>query len=816
MRKTADFTSSIKANTMLKVKHSILTQFENRPNDKLMRYLAVAFLCVCSLCNYAQSKQKVRGRVIDKDTKQPLIGANVYISQDPPLGANCDEEGYFLISDVPIGRITLQVSMVGYEGQQISNLLLTPGKELYMDILMNENIQELESLTVRPSQDKTKTINDMLSVSSRTFDVEEAGRYAGNRNDIARMVSNYAGVAAPNDGRNDIVIRGNSPTSLLWRCEGIDIPSPNHFSSFGATGGPVSMINYNNLSTSDFIISAFPAMFGNAIGGVFDLELRKGTSFKREYMAQIGFTGFELGAEGFFKRNHKSTFLVNYRYSVLGLINKLGVSFGTGTAIPDYQDLTTTIYLPTKKAGVFKIFGITGTSSIHFEPQDVNSKNFYSTENLFNSSSTFIVGINHTLNLSKDSYLNSTIAYSNQKSNVLIDSISNNTTTQGNFFWDVIQNQLQNKVSFHSAIHKKIDRRNKIVMGFLADLNSVNYGDSIFQSKKNDWFKYRDINRGGLLLYRTYLQYEHRFLNGIRLLPGFYFQHFRGNNSFEPRLAVQYDLSNTSNLSLGFGMHSQMQPLIAYYQSFNNDDGTTSNNENLKFTRSNHLALSYNKRLPNNFRLKLETYYQHLYNIPTTMASSSFSLINSGADFNFETKPNLVNNGLGRNYGVETTIEKFFSKNYYFLLTASVFQSKYKASDGKWRNTAFNNEYVINFLGGYEFKVGKGNIGVDIKTTLAGGKYITPIDEIASKANNYPVYFEDSAFSKKQDVYFRHDVKLSFKIGIGKTYHQWLLDIQNVADVKNLFREYYDVNTKKIVKTYQLGFYIVFQYKILF
>lgn len=186
-------------------------------------------------------------------------------------------------------------------------------------------------------------------MSARQLSTDEAFRYAGTRSDPSRMAQNFAGVSGTNDGRNDIIIRGNSPVGVLWRMDGIDIPNPNHFSTLGATGGPVSILNINTLKNSDFLTSAFPAQYGNALAGVFDLKLRNGNNEKNEFIGQLGFNGFEFGAEGPLNKNSKASYLVNYRYSMVAALQSIGLNFGTGSATPYYQNSTFKINIPTKK-----------------------------------------------------------------------------------------------------------------------------------------------------------------------------------------------------------------------------------------------------------------------------------------------------------------------------------------------------------------------------------------------------------------------------------------------------------------------------------
>lgn len=317
-------------------------------------YVVATFFCVA----FAQTAntQIVKGRLLDAQSKSPLIGATVIVVGSSPLiGATSDNEGYYKLTNVPFGRFTLKISYIGYEEQIVPNVLVTAGKEVIMNFELVESLTTLDAVEIKASDNEEKGTlnNEMITVSARTFNIEETRRYAGSRNDPARMASNFAGVVGNNDSRNDIIIRGNSPTGLLWRMEGIDIPNPSHFGALGATGGPVSMLNNNVLDKSDFMTGAFPAMYGNAISGVFDLQMRTGNNEKREYTGQLGFNGFELGAEGYFSKKSRASYLANYRYSAMGVFSLLGLSVGTGSAVPEYQDISFKIDLPTSKAGRF-------------------------------------------------------------------------------------------------------------------------------------------------------------------------------------------------------------------------------------------------------------------------------------------------------------------------------------------------------------------------------------------------------------------------------------------------------------------------------
>ncbi len=760
--------------------------------------------------------QTVRGEVRDIDSDYPVPGVHVVVvDSDPIIGFVTDFNGNYVLKKVPVGRVDLKFSFVGYKEIVLLNQLVDAGKELVVNVSLEEEILKIKGIVVTADRKHASINNDAVVVSAKTFDVQETKRYAGSRNDIARMASNYAGVSNANDARNDIIIKGNSPSGLLWRLEGIDIPNPNHFNSFGTTGGPVSMLNNNNLANSDFITAAFPAMYGNAISGVFDLKLRKGNGFRHEFMGQVGFNGFELGAEGPFSKKTNASYMANIRYSTLKVFQALGMDFGTGTAIPEYQDFTFSAVVPTKKAGSFRLFGIGGTSNIHFEPvTESDAKgSFYTTEDLKNETETTVLGINHVYYFTPNIYISTSVAASHQFSGVVIDSVQNNSPNENSD--DIRQNQQEDKLSVHSSLNVKINSRNKFTTGVLIDYIRASYQDSL-NLGNNNWFRYTDVDEGNWLT-QFYGLYQFRFSGTFKFVGGLHFQHFSLNNStaIEPRAGIYYQLTNASSVSLGYGLHSQIQPVIFYYAQFR--DYPYETNLGLDMTKSRHLSLGFRHNFPSDINLKLETYYQYLFNIPIESFPSSYSAINSGADYSFEIRPNLVNKGFGKNYGLEMTLEKYFSKSYYFLISGTLFNSIYRASDQQWRNTAFNNKYIVNVLGGKEFKVGSsGVIAADIKFTMSGGRYTTPINLYASRDAGEAIYFEDLAFSQKYDNYSRTDFKIGFRLNNKKITHEWLVDIQNVFNVQNVFGEFYNSQTENIDTRYQLGIFIVPQYRILF
>jgi hypothetical protein len=792
-----------------------------------MKNLLLTLLGILLMGQLGAQTQTIRGQIIDQQAKSPLAGATVFIPNSEPLiGTTTDAEGYYELKNVPLGRIALKISYLGYKEQFLPNILVNAGKEVLLNVELEEQILAGAEVVIRANADKTQLNNEFSAVSSRGFSLEDVTRYAGSRNDPARMATNFAGVSGANDARNDIIIRGNSPTGLLWRLEGIDIPSPNHYGTLGTTGGPVGMLNNNVLANSDFMTGAFPAEYGNANAGVFDIKMRNGNNAKQERLFQIGFAGFEAGLEGPFSKNSKATYLVNYRYSTLAVFGALGIPFGTGTAIPQYQDISFKINIPSQKYGTFSIFGLGGVSKIDLLGSDTEEPDPRDAFGDINLDSRFksgmgVVGISHTYFFNKNTYSEITLAVSGSYNRGTTDSLTR--SSEGRVIdktYAAASNFSQHKYSLRMQINKKFNARNNVNMGILTDFLNVNLADSILNRNNNNNFLLLRDFAGSSALVQAYAQWQHRFTEKLILNSGLHYQIFALNSSqaIEPRLSLKYRFDEKQSLSLGLGLHSQLQPLQTYFQEVNqNNNPRFRSNEDLGFTRSMHYVLAYDNALSNNLRIKTEVYYQNIWNAPVERAASSFSLLNAGAGFGIPDKNNLVNEGTGYNYGLEITLEKFYSNNYYFLFTTSVFNSRYQGSDNIERNTAFNGNYVVNLLGGREFKVkGKNVIFLDTKLTVAGGNRYTPIDLNASIAAGYEIARDQEAFSNQLPTYIRWDIKAGYRINRARLTHEFFVDIQNLTNQQNVLIRRFNRTTQSVNDTYQLGLFPVIQYRLTF
>ena len=787
-----------------------------------MRSIFVLFIFIFYQISFAQDlTQTIRGTVLDKQTQSPLPGAVISILNTDPLKATTtDENGKFRFDDILLGRKQLKISLISYK-EKSQTVLLTTGKESVLNIELEESALQGQEVVITAEFDKTKSNNKMATVSSRVFSTEEASRYAGSRGDPARMAANFAGVSGANDSRNDIIVRGNSPLGILWRLNGLDIPNPSHFGSMGSSGGPISILNNNTLDNSDFMTGAFPADYGNATAGVFDLKMRSGNNEKYEFLGMVGFNGFELGAEGPFNKKKKNgSFMINYRYSTLSVFKKIGLDFGTGSAVPQYQDITFKFDLPTKKAGKFSIWGIGGLSYAELlQSQQSKENNLYgySGRNMLFRSNVGAAGISHTYLINTSSYIKTNVGVSGQYNLIKADRVdtSTNPVTVRPEYRNV---SYTTKYSFNSTYNKKFNSRNFLNAGVYADLYNTTFVDSI-DTYGTGFVTLRNYN-GQTALARGFLQWKHHFSEKFYLNVGVTYQYLILNNSQspEPRLGLKYEINKKQSLSFGAGLHSQVQPLYVYFATANLGGGKVKEtNRNLDFTKAAHAVLAYDVNLFNSIRIKTELYYQYLYSIPVKSRRDYFSTINLGADFESPNIDSLVNNGTGQNYGFELTLEKFYSKGYYFLLTTSLFESKYIGSDDVQRNTAFNGNYVINALVGKEFKIKeKHTLALDLKITYAGGKRYVPIDIEKSILYQREIKNGSVAYEAQYDPYFRIDVKPSYKLNTKRFTHELSVDIQNVTKHNNIFQQQYDLNTQSIKTDYQLKFFVIPQYRLTF
>ena len=764
-----------------------------------------------------ETVQTFRGRVLDAYTELPLPGATVIITDSDPLrGAATDINGAFRLENLPLGRLDVKVSMVGYQPAQLRNLLLVSGRELVLDIKLEEQVYLLEDVVVRPDIRKDQPLNEMAMVSARSFTIEETERYAGSLGDPSRMAANFAGVSSVSDQRNDIIIRGNSPLGLLWRLEGVEIPNPNHFGSMGSTGGPVSMLNNNLLTHSDFYTGAFPAEYGNAMAGAFDLRMRNGNNQQHEFMGQVGFNGFELGTEGPFSNNSQASYLINFRYSTMEVLHATGMDFGTGAAIPKYKDLSFKLNFPLKK-GRLSVFGLGGTNSIAMlDSQDDDSQYGFSGTDLYYDNNMGVMGINYMYYFNENARLINTVA---------VSGIDGSTELFDNGYSldkpAIIERLWEVKYTLSSKYSHRFSSRNYFNTGLVYDFYDVSYNGKYFHQTHEQYHHYLN-NAGNMSFARAFAEWRHRFSDELSVTSGLHSSWLFLNNSFalEPRMGMKWEFIPGQSLNFGAGLHSQTQMRALYFGQRLVDTLNLTyemTNRDLDFSRSIHLVAGYERLLGKGHRLKTEVYYQYLYNVPVAWRRPEFSLISQGGGYGFMIFDNMENTGTGENKGIELTLEKFLHKGFYYLVTASIFDAGYRGYDGVWRNSAFNNNFVFNALSGYEWQLGsKSLLSVDLKMVYAGGTRYLPIDAERSVEDDGVRYIWGNAYEERFPDYLRLNGRITYRLNGRSVNQEWALDLQNITNHQNIFIQNWNSQTKEINTSYQMGFMPMMTYRIYF
>ena len=783
-------------------------------------------LLLLSVAAFAQTTQVIRGIVTDKTSEKPLPGVSITVV-GTGLGTTTDESGRYVLPAVPLGRHQFSFGSAGYHNITIPEVLVTAGHEVVLDVALEQRLVTLNTFTITArTTKKGAATNEFAAGSARSFNPEDITRYAGGRNDPSKLVSNYAGVANNSDARNDIVVRGNSPAGVLWRIEGSPAPSPNHFATLGTTGGPLSALNTDMLKTSDFLTGAFPAEYGNAVAAVFDIDFRSGNSSKHEEMIQFNvFSGLEATVEGPLNRkNNGAAYLASYRFGVAQIAQSIGLNIGT-KAVPHYQDWAFNITTGRGATGRWSFFGMGGLSNIALLGSKVDSTDFYGQpdEDSYDKSNFTYVGIKNTLDLDSRTYLRTVVTYAHSIDKYDQYRYPDPVPPYENRWLNYTSDNRTSSLRFSSYLNRKVSSRFSYRFGASGeDLGlNIHVYSKVARPAAAPFDTVSNYD-GTPFLFQYFGQFKYRFSEQFSVIGGVHGMHFQQSDAFEPRLSFVYQLPAGQSLSLSYGLHSQLQPLPVYFQTYDETEQVRdSTNKKLGFTRAQHFVLGYEWRFLPEWRFKAEAYYQYLFDVPVQRTASGFSMLNAGADFGFPEKVGLVNRGTGTNKGIELTLERFLDRGYYLLFTTSLFDSKYKGSDGIERNTAFNYKYVFNTLAGKEWRLGSNGTDaftVDVRISTIGGRYATPVDVGSSLAAGYEIDDTLHYFSSRLSDYFRLDTKFGYRTNSKrhKLSQTVYLDLQNVTNRKNIFLLQYDQAKGNTVPVYQIRFFPDILYRIEF
>ncbi|HQL19066.1 MAG TPA: carboxypeptidase-like regulatory domain-containing protein [Prolixibacteraceae bacterium] len=793
----------------------------------MKRWWVMLFMFLSVSVGIAQEKfvETVRGVVVSGDPAHELVQASIYVvGSNPAIGTVTDEQGNFAFR-VPAGRQKLRIISVGFQMQEI-DILVNTGKEVVLNVVLEPLLFELKGVEVVAKHDKSRPINKLTVTGARTFSTEETFRFAGSLGDPARMVRSFPGVIPANDSRNDIIIRGNSPIGVQWSLDGVEIPNLNHFNTgVGMTGGQVTMLNTNLLANSDFHMSAWPAPYGNAMAGIFDLQMRKGNNQKHEFWGQMGFNGIEAGSEGYFSKNNTSSYLVSYRYSIPDLMEKLGFYSGI---TPKYQDFTMKLNFDINKKNQLSVIGLYGSSGINFVTSEVGMVEF--DEDLLGQydqrikidAKTYILGVTHRVDFTTKTKLTTLLSLVRSDTHMPVDTMS---MTQPNAEWQPLWDEkaLEDKYSCYSKIEHRFSYASLIEAGVKYDLYNVNYLEKESYSDERGFFTNVD-KKGSFGLWRVYTQYRQNIASRLILTGGLHGMYLDMNNTYsvEPRFGARYTPVSKHTFALAGGLYSQMIPRSFYFIRTLTPQGEIElSNKKLGFMKSAHADFSYSWSFASDWHFKAETYYQWLYNIPVKNdPNETYTILQAGGagENVIMREGNLVNKGTGKNYGVEFTVEKFMSKNYYLLFNSTLYRSTYTNGFNKkeW-STVFDGKYLFNLASGYELTLKKGwTLFADIKGSLAGGTRYTPVLEEESKKER-KVVFDITRMNELQlRNYFRTDLRIGYRRNGKKFTDELALDLQNLTNQRNIYSLIYDIDEGTYKETLLQGFVPMVTYRVNF
>ncbi len=769
-------------------------------------------LCILTLSLSAQPQQTIRGRVQDKASSQSLPFATVQLLQtNPLLAVLADSAGLFEIPNVPVGRYDVQVSLTGYEPSVLREVSVISAKQTVLNVSLNEKATSLDEVVIKPNVNKEQALNNMALVGARMLSVDEAQRYAGGFDDPARLASAFAGVSA-NSGVNGIMVRGNAPKFAQWRMEGVEIPNPNHFGDLKAFGGGIlTGLSSQMLANSDFFTGAFPAEYNNALSGIFDIQMRTGNNAKKERTFQLGLIGIDYAEEGAFRKGGKATYLFNYRDATLALLKPLLPENANSIT---YQDFSFKFNFPTNKAGTFTLWGIGLLDAAGAKPKEDSLKWYYDDDRQKNDiqQKSGACGLAHKYFLNSRSFLKTTLAATGVGTDWQSEVM--NSSLQLQPYSHIVYSNWNYILS--SVLNTKVNARHANRTGI--SVTQLNYNMMLNKSLSEGALP-KEIVRstGNSFLTSAYTNSMFQFGPRFTVNLGLNGQWFSLNNHYtiEPRASLRYALAKKQSIGLAYGLHSRLENLNYYYNN-SLSTGETAVNKNLDFTKAHHVVVSYDLKLTDLLHLRLEPYYQQLFNVPV-VENSPVSFINLQSDWFFAEK--LQNTGEGRNYGVDLTLEKYISKGYYYLLTASLFEAKYKGGDGVWRDSRYNRNYVVNVLVGKEWKVGKNKqnaFSLNARVCYRGGDRYSPVDETATTAQQRVIYDDSRAFSLSSDPVTNVHFSISYKRNKLKSSREISLKILNLTGQADFYGYKYNYIKKRIDKDETIVVLPNISYKIQF
>ena len=780
---------------------------------KTIQWMMAAILTICGSMNV--QAETLRGTVKDAITGEALIGATVKIVELDNAAAVADMDGNYRISLNKGGRYTIEANYIGYEPSVMKEILISGVKEVVVDIALRENNTELKEVVVKPRINKEATLNPAVLTGGVMLSMEEASRFAGGYNDPARLVMSFAGVSGEADG-SGLSIHGSAPERMQYRIEGVEVFTPNHFNdTWNAGFGLVSALNSNVIGNSDFFTSTFNANYNNALSGVFDVKMRPGNNSKHENILQVGTVSEELTLEGPISRKSNSSYIVNYRYGFSSLVDQLNLMDTDGAHV-NFQDFSAKLVFPTKKAGTFSVFGLGFLDTTWDERMDLeDTHSAYDTGDNDAKLLQLLAGVSHKIHMANKWTWRTTAAYNLQHmkndtyyyglmrsaAGVVLQPLAYEEPETKYLFSN--QKVNEDRLLFNTELSKQVTDKWLTQFGgeyshrfFNLSYQSV---DQLYAplSTMREYTKMKDNTGLANLFWQNLFTLSDHFSLSAGVSANYFV--LSEDLSVEPRVSFKWDPDEKNSLSMGYGLHSMVEKLDAY---FYRDEAGNLANKDLGLSKAHHLHATYTHKLNSNMTIRLNAYYEYGFDTPVGINGSTYCVTNR---YYFYTDEPLANKGNTRNYGGDITLEHYMSHGFFGQTNFSLYKSQYRGEDKVWRNQLYDRGFMFKILGGKEWMLGKNVLNVSAKYSIQGGLRYTPIDVDKMRANiaagiidDNPVYKDNEAFSERFDPTGIVDLTVSYKINRRKVSHTIAFEGLNILGTKTPQYQRFDLGTGNV------------------
>ncbi len=763
-----------------------------------------AFLLLAAACALHAAAQAptgtIRGRVVDAHSGQalPLVALIAEAGGDGKAGTTTDSLGGFRLPDMPVGLVEMKAHRVGYGTLLVPEVWVRAGKETVLTIELVPTAYTLETFTIT-----AMAREEPEALGVREFTVEQGLRYPAMFQDPARLVTGTPGVAAPNDQANHMIVRGNSPNANAWLIEGAEIVNPNHLGNAGTptdlpvlSGGGVNVLSAQMLGPSRLRTGVSPVMYGNALGGLMDMSLRRGNDRQREWTLQAGLTGLDVSTEGPIGKKGRAFHLVNYRYSTIGILSAMGVDLGDEAIT--FHDLSVHVGTRIGQSGELRFFALGGTSrNVFTAVADTTEWEFdKDSQDITYQAGTGAVGATVDVPIGEHARFRSTVAWSSTYQTR--EAIEHDTALTA--FTRTYQSLDERKLSAIAQAEGSIATRLRYTVGGSA---MQRYVHNLFNEVTEGW------------LVRPFAQARYQITEHLHAHAGLAYSHFtfNGSDALEPRAGLRWRMTKGRTISAAYGVRSQLpyHPIMAIAPIVQGVWPDVQNSR-MGLMRSQDITLGYEHAVNEQLVVRVEGYHQQITGMPLMRYDSTESTFNA---WDAPLPIHLIDGGEATVQGVELSLVRNFVDGLYYQANGSVFQSRYRDLEGAWRSARWDAQWTANLMVGREFrKVKEDRVrtwGVSGRLFGMGGLRYTPLADGTTAPDAVVM-----PYSAQQAMIYRLDLRVYLKKDRNGRTGQWALDLQNATNARNEAFIYFDRRQDALVTKYQMGLIPNLSYRIEF